>query len=87
MKLYENYEFKINVSKLQLPHFANFAESMPYVNFLYVYKEKFMPVMTLIYYPLVLIAGIIAVILFRKMVMSKINTITQILSATKQTSV
>ena len=63
---FHNYDFQLNLEHIMLPKVENIAETMPHGSFLYTYRERVMPVMTLIYYPLVIVLGVIAVLLFRK---------------------
>ena len=82
----KNYDFKINVSHINLPRVNQMAESMNYVNFLFEYKEKVLPVMSLVYFPLMVLIGVVVVVLFRKIIMNKINKIHKILKEKKENS-
>ena len=73
-----NYGLKLNVSNIKLPRVNMHADNLNY-NFLFEYKEKVMPVLTIVYFPMILIAGLVVVILFRKVIMGKINKIHELL--------
>ena len=77
---FQNYGLKLNTTHLKLPKFMNKAESMNYVNFWFTYKKKVMPIMSLIYFPLFVIIGIVVILVFRNVIMKKINKIFTILS-------
>ena len=83
---YTNFNFQLNVSKIQLPRVSSFASEVPNVLFLSLYKEKVMPVMTLVYYPLVVVVGVVSIVFIRRLVIKKINNINELLKVTRSTA-
>ena len=82
----KNYGFKLNMTNLKLPRMENFAKGMENVSFMYSYKEDVMPIMTLVYFPLIIIVGVVIVVLFRKVIVNKVSKIHEILSGKKDNS-
>ena len=73
--------FKVNVNEINLPKVMTVAEEYQWhnVGFFYVYKNKVMPVMTLIIFPLMIVFGIFAILFVKYMLVKKITIIKNML--------